>query len=371
MPRFIHTADWQIGKQFGQFEREEAAFLADQRIATVAAIGELATRHSVDAVLVAGDVFDMQALSSRTLHRLAKAMESFSGPWILLPGNHDAALAESVWRQWQRKVRLPSNIHLALEPGVIELADAGLAVLCAPLTQRHSRQDLTRSFRHWETSPGLVRVGLAHGSVQGILPDEMETHNPISPERPADANLDYLALGDWHGTLVVNDRTAYSGAPETDVFRNNDSGNVLEVTIEWPGAMPTIVGHPISHFFWREHSRRLIISEDLVSLREELADADRRTVLKLHLEGTLDLSAHQELRHWLEELEARVHALQLDDKGLTLLPSESDIANLRADGYLAEVIGELSLEQENDEISREALRLLLQKLAMRQQEIPS
>lgn len=368
MPRFIHSADWQIGKQFGQFEREDSVVLADQRITTVAAIGELATRKGVNAVLVAGDVFDMQAVGSRTLHRLAKAMESFAGPWVLLPGNHDAALAESVWQQWQRKVRLPANVHLALEPGVIELPDAGLAVLCSPLTQRHSRQDLTRSFSHWETTPGLVRVGLAHGSVEGILPEEMDTHNPISPERPSEANLDYLALGDWHGTLLVNERTAYSGAPETDVFRNNDSGNVLEVEVARPGATPAIVRHPVSHFCWREHSRRLTVSEDLAGLRDELADTDRRTVLKLHLEGAVDLGTHQALRQWLEELEARVHALQLDEDALILLPSEADIANLRADGYLAEVISELGQEQESDETSREALRLLLQKLALRRQE---
>lgn len=370
MPRFIHTADWQIGKQFGQFDKHEAAFLTDQRIATVAAIGELATRQRADAILVAGDVFDMQSVSSRTLHRLAKALESFSGPWVLLPGNHDAALAESVWQQWQRKVSLPGNVRLALEPGTVVLHDAGLAVLCAPLTQRHSRQDMTAAFGHWETDPGLVRVGLAHGSVEGILPEEIDTQNPIAADRPAQANLDYLGLGDWHGTLLVNPRVAYSGAPETDLFRNNDSGNVLEVTIAGPGEVPTIVTHPVSHYRWVEHHSHLTVSEDLDTLSEQFRASDRRLVLKLHLTGAIDLAAHQRLRQWLEQIEARVHALQVDDSALTLLPSESDMAELCADGYLAELISELGEEQEADETSREALKLLLQKLASRQQKLP-
>lgn len=366
MPRLIHTADWQIGKQFGQFGKEEAAFLADQRIATVAAIGELATQQQADAVLVAGDVFDVQSVSVRTLHRLAKALESFAGPWVLLPGNHDAALAESVWQQWQRTVELPDNVHLALIPGVITLEQAGLAVLCAPLTQRHSRQDLTRAFDHWETPPELLRVGLAHGSVEGVLPDEMETQNPIAADRPDRARLDYLALGDWHGTLIVNPRVAYSGSPETDVFRNNDSGNVLEVALDGPGQSPNISRHRVGRYQWREHKARLLLPQDLGALDEQLSDLDRRTVLKLRLEGSLDLAGHQRLRHWLGQLEARVHALQLDDGGLTLLPSQTDIADLNADGYLAEVIEELGREQEADEVSREALKLLLQKLAVRQ-----
>lgn len=367
MPRFIHTADWQIGKQFGQFEKQEAAFLTDQRIATVASIGDLATRLRVDAVLVAGDVFDLQAVSAKTLHRLAQAMTRFNGPWVLLPGNHDAALAESVWQQWQRAVSLPANIHLALTPGSIALEAAGLAVLCAPLTQRHSRQDLTAAFEHWQTDPALVRVGLAHGSVEGMLPETMETHNPIAADRPAQANLDYLALGDWHGTLIVNPRVAYSGAPETDVFRNNDSGNVLEVSIGAPGQTPAIVRHRLSHYHWQEHSCHLAVPEDLHTLREQFAHVDRQVVLKLHLTGTLDLLAHQQLRQWLEVIEAQVHALQLDDAALTLAPGEGDLADLCADGYLAEVIDELSQQQETDEICREALKLLLQKLAARQQ----
>lgn len=370
MPRFIHTADWQIGKQFGQFDKDAATFLTDQRIATVAALGELATRQGVDAVLVAGDVFDMQSVSARTLHRLAEALESFGGPWVLLPGNHDAALAESVWQQWQRKVRLPENVRLVLQPGVTVLEEAGLAVLSAPLTQRQSRQDLTAPFGQWQTDPGLVRVGLAHGSVEGVLPEEIETHNPIAADRPAQAGLDYLALGDWHGTLVVNPRVAYSGAPETDVFRNNDSGNVLEVSIDGPGGSPDIVTHRTSHYCWQEHRCRLSVREDVDALCEQFADLDRRVVLKLHLQGTLDLACHQQLQQWLEEIEARVRALQVDDADLTLLPSATDIADLSADGYLAEVIGELGQEQTANETSREALKILLQKLASHHRKSP-
>jgi hypothetical protein len=31
------------------------------------------------------------------MRRLFLAMQGFTGPWCLLPGNHDAALSESVW----------------------------------------------------------------------------------------------------------------------------------------------------------------------------------------------------------------------------------------------------------------------------------
>ena len=95
MPRFIHTADWQIGRQYPAFDPDDGLRLSDARLGTVARLAEMAHNQAVDAVLVAGDVFDSQTVSDKTIRRLFQAMQGFTGPWVLLPGNHDAALAES------------------------------------------------------------------------------------------------------------------------------------------------------------------------------------------------------------------------------------------------------------------------------------
>lgn len=102
MPSFIHTADWQIGRQYGRFAPDDAAALAEARFTTVERISRLATEQAVDAVLVAGDVFDAQTVSDRSIRRLFNSLAGFAGPWVMLPGNHDAALAESVWSRAQR-----------------------------------------------------------------------------------------------------------------------------------------------------------------------------------------------------------------------------------------------------------------------------
>ncbi|MBK6295158.1 MAG: metallophosphoesterase [Rhodoferax sp.] len=102
MPRFLHTADWQIGRQYSQFSPDDAVALASARLEVVETIARLATEHKVDAILVAGDVFDAQTVAERTIRKLFNAMQGFSGPWIMIPGNHDAALTESVWTQAKR-----------------------------------------------------------------------------------------------------------------------------------------------------------------------------------------------------------------------------------------------------------------------------
>ncbi|HPV62089.1 MAG TPA: DNA repair exonuclease, partial [Thauera aminoaromatica] len=214
MPRFLHTADWQIGRQYARFAPEDALALAEARFSAVERLAGIARQEAVDAVLVAGDVFDAQTVSDRTIRRLFNAMGAYAGPWVLIPGNHDAALAESVWSRARRLGAVAPNVHLALGAQVMAFPERGFVVLPAPLTQRQTPADETAWFDHAETAPGLVRVGLAHGSVQGVLAEDIDSPNPIAADRATRAALDYLALGDWHGTRRIDARTWYSGTPE-------------------------------------------------------------------------------------------------------------------------------------------------------------
>src|SRR5690606_4559470 len=116
--------------------------------------------------------------------------------------------------------------HLFEQPGASVFEDLGCIVLAAPLTQRHTHSDLTGWFDVEPSDPALIRIGLAHGCVAGILPSNVDAGNPIAADRAVSARLDYLALGDWHGTRRVDPRTWYSGTPEPDRFRRNDPGNV-------------------------------------------------------------------------------------------------------------------------------------------------
>ena len=125
MTRILHTADWQIGRQYGSFEPEDAAALADARFGAVERLADLAATNGVDVVLVAGDVFDAQGVSPRTIRRLFNAMAGFSGPWVMIPGNHDAALAEGVWRLVER-LEVAEHVAFGL---VVQLGLPGELVL--------------------------------------------------------------------------------------------------------------------------------------------------------------------------------------------------------------------------------------------------
>ncbi|MDP4300678.1 metallophosphoesterase family protein [Leptothrix discophora] len=354
MPRFLHTADWQIGRLYASLPPENAMPLAEARIACVERLAALAAREAVDAVLVAGDVFDAQTVSERTVRRLFNAMAGWSGPWVLIPGNHDAALAESVWTRAQRLGAVPAHVHLALAPEPLLLPDIGLALLPAPLTQRHTHTDLSAWFDSAETPAGLLRIGLAHGSVQGLLAEEIDSANPIAPDRAVRARLDYLALGDWHGCKRIDERTWYAGTPEPDRHKDNDAGHALVVDIAAPGALPQVSRHAVGRYRWRTLDVRLAVPSDLDALLAQLDALGADEVIALRVEGIVDLAAHARLREAVARGEARCRHLGVDLAGLRLEPTDADIAALKADGYLGELIAALRERQSHGDSPEQA-----------------
>lgn len=372
MVRLLHSADWQIGRAFAKgFVPENAHALAEARLRAAERLAALATAQRVDMVIVAGDVFDAQTVADRTIRRLFHALAGFAGPWILLPGNHDAALAESVWTRAQRLGAVPAKVHLALKPEVLLFPELSLAVLPAPLTQRHSYGDLSAWFDAAETPEGWLRVGVAHGGVQGILMEGLDATNPLAPDRAACARLDYLALGDWHGCKRINERTWYSGTPEPDRFKANDAGHALLVGMDVPGAAPQVERVRTAQYAWQRIEVVLHVTTDVDALIEQLEALGAHDVVDLSVQGRIDGAGELRLNAALSQAEARLRHLNVERSGLSLALSDEDIAGyaeaLHADGYIAEVMAELRATQSQGgraaQTAQDALALLSQVLA--------
>ena len=74
--RIIHTADWQIGKSFRRFGEQEELFRT-ARLAAIKSIGKLAESEGVEHVLVAGDIYDNDTPSPKTLREPFERMRGF------------------------------------------------------------------------------------------------------------------------------------------------------------------------------------------------------------------------------------------------------------------------------------------------------
>ena len=350
--RFIHTADWQLGKQFASIGGDAGAALRDARIRTVREIGRLATERSVDAVLVAGDAFDANTVAERTLIQTLRALAHFAGDWVLIPGNHDPALADSVWTRLARRTP-PDNVRLLVEAQKpLVLGNGSAAVLPAVLQRRHEADDITAWFDTAETPAGAIRIGLAHGSVREFLPSS-EAPNPIAAGRAGTARLDYMALGDWHGTLRVNERTWYAGTPEADRFTSSDPGNVLVVSIDGPGATPIVERSKVGTFTWLTASADLHASADIEALGqriESLAPRPDTCLLDLKVAGALDLARRTEFLDVMKEWRALLRYLRVDQAALVAEPSDDDLDRIDRSGFVRVAVERLCARagDEND-----------------------
>jgi DNA repair exonuclease SbcCD nuclease subunit len=157
--RFIHTADWQIGKVFKQFGAKEET-LRQARLGAIERLGALARSNGVNHVLVAGDVYDNEAPNTITLRAPIERMKPFTDVhWHLLPGNHDPHRPEGVWDR-VAQLGLPPNIHLHLTPTAAQLMNDTF-LLPAPLLRKTEFNDLTSWMDNAQTPPGALRIGFS------------------------------------------------------------------------------------------------------------------------------------------------------------------------------------------------------------------
>ncbi|MFJ6636124.1 exonuclease SbcCD subunit D [Streptomyces sp. NPDC091376] len=231
--RFLHTSDWHLGRSFHRVSLldAQAAFL-DHLVTT-------AREHDVDAVLVAGDVYDRAVpplaaveLFDQVLHRLADA----GVPTVMISGNHDSARRLGVAAGLIER----AGIHLRTDPagcaGPVVLTDEhgdialyGLPYLEPALVRDEFR---TRTAGHEavlgaamervradlaQRAPGTRSVVLAHAFVAGGQPSDSERDITVGGVAAVPAGVfdgvDYTALGHLHGCQTINDRVRYSGSP--------------------------------------------------------------------------------------------------------------------------------------------------------------
>ncbi|MEM9032675.1 MAG: DNA repair exonuclease [Pseudomonadota bacterium] len=352
--RFLHTADWQLGKPFAGFEPDLSASLRAARLAMIDRIAGIAREEGVRHVLVAGDVWDQAMPSDRVLLQPTDLMAAASSlEWWLLPGNHDPAGPESLWQRLITR-GLPPNIHPVLEPTPVSVTD-DVFLLPAPWTSKRPGRDLTAAFDAMETPPGARRIGLAHGGVQGFGSDPDASY-PIDPDRAEKAGLSYLALGDWHGTKKAGPRAWYPGTPEPDRFRNNDAGAVLlveEGQEEAPRRIPT------HSFLWEMHElsvERTMQPHDVVASLTEATWPAHQRLAQVELTGRVSLNQRRALDAIRQDLAARLAFLDWRDGALEIAMDEDQSITDHADPVIAETARRLAAM--DDEEAKAALLLL-------------
>jgi DNA repair exonuclease SbcCD nuclease subunit len=366
--RFLHTSDLQIGAPFRFVDDETLAILRAERIEVISRIGRLAIEHQAPVVLVAGDFFDGAHPSLDTLLRPVERMRQFPQvEWHLIPGNHDAHTGDSPWERLLLQP-LPGNIVIHTGPEPRSILDGAAWILPSILTQRHMGSDPTEAMETMTTPPGALRIGLAHGSVRSFGSSEQSTNNLIALDRAKRAQLDYLALGDWHGMQEIDDRTWYSGTPEPDGFNLGGAGGgqvlLVELTV---GSLPIVTPLESGKFLWRSEHATLSSAEDIATLEARIRALDSdlsRVLLQLRVEGTLDLADREVFERSIHTgLGSALRYLRLEADQLFAKPSMADLEAMDHVGFVRVAADRLAtLAQDSFNPQRELAAEALQRL---------
>lgn len=189
MLRFLHTADWQIGKAFQSTEdnaKREA--LRKQRLDTVRGLKSLIDEQKLQFVDVCGDLFDSATPDQATVSALCSAVGSLEVPVYAIPGNHDHAGPGCIWEKpfFQREIeQLAPNLHPLLKPEPIPLEQAVL--LPCPMRRRHENTSVgTKPPTNASNNPSSTTTPsppAKAAAAASVSRNEVETKPSFSPRR--------------------------------------------------------------------------------------------------------------------------------------------------------------------------------------------
>lgn len=134
--RFLHTADWHLGRIFyGQYLTDDQAHVLEHQFFTIL------KEEKIDGILLAGDVFDRAVppieaieLWDSIITRLAM---DYKVPLFVVSGNHDGAERLEVGRSMlsESGIHIWGSPHHALQPFEFEGADGRVAICPMPFSE--------------------------------------------------------------------------------------------------------------------------------------------------------------------------------------------------------------------------------------------
>jgi DNA repair exonuclease SbcCD nuclease subunit len=379
--RFLHTADWQLGMTRHFLAGDAQPRYSAARRDAVAGLGALAAKVGAEFVVVAGDVFEHNQLSPQVIGQSLEAMRAIAIPVYLLPGNHDALDASSVYTSALFGAERPDNVVVLDRPGVHQVRP-GLEIVAAPWRSKAPTTDLVAEVLEGLSPGAVTRVLVAHGGVDVLDPDR-DKPSLIQLAELDDAlgrgAVHYVALGDKHSITQVGNsgRVWYSGSPEVTNFDDveSDPGHVLVVDIDEsdPRRAVTVASRHVGHWRFVTLHCQVDTSRDIADLdmNLDLMTEKDRTVVRLALTGSLTVTDRAALDACLDRY-ARLFAwLGLWERhtDLAVIPADGEFTDLGIGGFAAAAVEELvATAREGDAesaVDAQAALALLLRLADR------
>lgn len=210
--RFIHGADLHLDSPFQGLKDLPEQLFQKVRESTFGALQTIinqAISHSVDFVILAGDLFDGENRSLKAQSRLKKAMEQLNRHGIscyIIHGNHDHLKGNWVSLSW------PSNVFFfKAEVDYYEFTKNKVSVNIYGYSYPEKSVSENISIQYIKTGSADFHIGILHGTAEGQ--EGHDQYAPFSVKELIEKDFDYWALGHIHKRQILHSHPPiiYSG----------------------------------------------------------------------------------------------------------------------------------------------------------------
>ena len=209
--KFIHTADLHLGYGYSSsFSPELNERLKEDRKRVLSDIIDISITKNVDAIFIAGDLFDTFKPSQELYKFVKEEFERTDKKIFLVCGNHDPLTPESIYN-----FPFPENVIVFPET-IGRYAGEEFDVYGFSFASPHKTDNTFSGFKVCDENK--VNIMLIHGE----LVNE-SFYNPVLIRDIEESGLDYLALGHIHLSEGIKraGKTyyGYSGTPQGATFK--------------------------------------------------------------------------------------------------------------------------------------------------------
>lgn len=333
--KLLHTSDWHLGISFrGASAAEDQKYFIEQ-------IKHVITEHGVDAVLIAGDIFDRSIASAEAIALYDEAVTSICADLrvklFVIAGNHDGAQRLAQCGRLLETAGLYVCGSLEREPRGIISGDAEIFMLpwistdkiralypdeADGIVSMQDAYELVCSKMRSVFTPGFRHIVLSHAftvnAETSVSDRSAELGRASAVSGKVFEGFDYAALGHIHKPQDVGENIRYSGSPMSYSFGREETQEKSVTLIDTSDMSREII--PLKPL----HTRTTLAGTYDELMNADVPDDVRKGYTKLIITDMhLGLEAVSYLRERYDHpIEISGRQYESDDASITISPDE-------------------------------------------------
>ncbi len=353
MIRFVHIADLHLDSPFTGCSLEERRERRNELKNALAAVTSYCNEHSIELLLISGDLFDGDFAGKQTAAFTAECFSRIPNTHVFIaPGNHDHYGHSSPYKY----CTFPPNVHIFTEEKLqsVEIPSLGCAVYGYGFNSAKMSERPLSGIHPFDTD--RINILVAHGDL-----DVPSVYYTIKGEDLERSGLDYAALGHIHkpSGLMYFGKTAcaYSGCLVGRDFGECGKRGMIVGEITKAGTEIKYV--PVTHRSYEEITVDVTgkeLSEIMTEIKEKCRNFTEMTSVRIILVGERNEFGSVP-KKCVEDALSHVDSIRLSDQSTEMLRYDELLTEYSLRGAFARSLRPY-MESDNERIREKGKRAL-------------